>query len=486
MANRVVVQGAQPRPPPGQFTHPRLEISTFVQNLRQFSLYVQALQIFYDRYQGDATSYWQISGIHGLPYVDWNGTPSGGRGYCVHQSLLFPTWHRPYVVLFEQEIQKIARELAQAYTHNRPLWEEAAAALRQPYWGWDNTATMVPPLHITTYPTLMIVKARSTAFVRVPNPFLTYTYPKNGNAGFPPDFNVWPRTTRYPDASGNSQPDKLRNVLSIVGPQIHENFRRLFSLRTWKEFTSGGLGTSGLEAIHGTIHVRTGGPGGNMGQVPVADLLPFRRTQTDYWKSPDIIRTGDVFNYSYDRTVNASQSESSEGVATSDENTDPERTELEWSVRVECKQYEVGGSFSVYVFISNETPTNHHVEWLSHETVAGTFDVFANLNPEECANCSARVDQEVKGFVHINQKYLERSNATLSPEDVIPYLKENISWAVVSANGEVVDLQKFPSLKVTVISTPLTLSEGAKYPTEGLPTHYPEVTRGRLGGHRDD
>jgi tyrosinase len=57
--------------------------------------------------QTDVSSFFQIGGIHGLPYVQWDG--SGGKapvagswgGYCTHGSMLFPTWHRPYVALFE-------------------------------------------------------------------------------------------------------------------------------------------------------------------------------------------------------------------------------------------------------------------------------------------------------------------------------------------------------------------------------------------------
>lgn len=56
--------------------------------------------------QEEPVSYFQIGGIHGLPYVRWNGADISGEavesiGYCTHGSVLFPTWHRPYVSLFE-------------------------------------------------------------------------------------------------------------------------------------------------------------------------------------------------------------------------------------------------------------------------------------------------------------------------------------------------------------------------------------------------
>lgn len=57
--------------------------------------------------QQDQLSYFQVGGIHGLPYVQWNGSggtkpqPRSWGGYCTHGSVLFPTWHRPYILLLE-------------------------------------------------------------------------------------------------------------------------------------------------------------------------------------------------------------------------------------------------------------------------------------------------------------------------------------------------------------------------------------------------
>jgi len=39
-----------------------------------------------------------------MPYIPWDEdtkavTPN--KGYCTHDSLLFPCWHRPYMMLFE-------------------------------------------------------------------------------------------------------------------------------------------------------------------------------------------------------------------------------------------------------------------------------------------------------------------------------------------------------------------------------------------------
>ena len=46
-----------------------------------------------------------VTGIHGKPPIPWDNVkgisdPAFG-GYCTHGSVIFPTWHRPYVVLYE-------------------------------------------------------------------------------------------------------------------------------------------------------------------------------------------------------------------------------------------------------------------------------------------------------------------------------------------------------------------------------------------------
>lgn len=177
-------------------------------------------------------------------------------------------------------------------------------------------------------------------------------------------------------------------------------------------------------------------------------------------------------------------------------------TMLEWSVRVQCGEHEIGGSLTVYIFLSNELPPNPD-EWLFDPTFAGTFDVFSYERTGEQLSSTEHATNIVKGFIHINQKLLEMSRQkSLEPHVVVPFLKHHISWGVrkassyefyrnqlsdfspIQVNGEVVELERFTSLEVTVLCTPLELPIGADYPIEGEPTVYPEITRGRVGGDR--
>ncbi|KAK2782432.1 hypothetical protein FQN52_001079 [Onygenales sp. PD_12] len=121
----------------------RLEIHDLARNVDQWGLYVLALRIFYDKPADDPKSYFQISGVHGMPYLPWNGeeVPRNGpkpTGYCTHSTVLFPSWHRPYVALYEQCIHEIITTeiVPKIPESDRARYEKAAETFRIPYWDW--------------------------------------------------------------------------------------------------------------------------------------------------------------------------------------------------------------------------------------------------------------------------------------------------------------------------------------------------------------
>lgn len=75
-----------------------------------FNLFCLALsELMNDPDSTKIMGYFQVAGIHGLPKELWDGidVPSkepGSQdfsGYCAHSSLIFPTWHRPYLAMIE-------------------------------------------------------------------------------------------------------------------------------------------------------------------------------------------------------------------------------------------------------------------------------------------------------------------------------------------------------------------------------------------------
>lgn len=119
--------------------YPRLEVRQMLYNKpNQWTLFILAMQAFQAQSQTSATSYYQIAGIHGVPRVNYNGvgqcsTCSDADGYCTHDSVLFPAWHRTYMALFEQQFMTVVNQIAASYPSSQlAAMQGAASTMRFP------------------------------------------------------------------------------------------------------------------------------------------------------------------------------------------------------------------------------------------------------------------------------------------------------------------------------------------------------------------
>lgn len=179
----------------------RYEISNFQHSGAAFDLYILALSEFQNVNSSDPLSYFQIAGIHGFPQTPWDGVSGTGSypGFCMHASTPFPTWHRPYLALFEvafssmptfkhyansgqQVLWSHAQAIAEAYPDDqRPRYRAAALALRIPYWDW----ALHPALpDVVTKPFIMVNTPVGAQTVE--NPLYQYGFQSNASGnGFP-------------------------------------------------------------------------------------------------------------------------------------------------------------------------------------------------------------------------------------------------------------------------------------------------------------
>src|SRR4051794_35492297 len=120
--------------------------------LYQKSLFVYALNEFKAMNPNDRDSYFQIAGmiqhslcqdatnayvgIHGQPLQSWDTNDPEKDWYCVHGSILFPPWHRPYLCLYEQRIHEIMVKLIPTTfaTQDHEGLYKAADTWRLAYW----------------------------------------------------------------------------------------------------------------------------------------------------------------------------------------------------------------------------------------------------------------------------------------------------------------------------------------------------------------
>lgn len=318
LARAVAITGPQGgvNTPTGQRPF-RQDFSTFKNSGPAFDLYILSLQQFQQQNQSALLSYYQVGGnaplvlssvwlltndegIHGRPYIAWDGVQGPFQaGYCTHSSILFPTWHRPYMALFEVEFQSFAQSLislidaeqqilwnyaqqiAATYpSYQRSQYQAAATTLRIPYWDWALNATMPDPVNSP-----MITVNTPHGITNIANPLYSYTFhPQPSAADFPASdgpIAKYHSTLRYPDITGQSQPDLANLQLEANAQVIHDATYQLIADQSDyapfsnTAFTDGRGGNyNSLENMHNMIHALVGN-GGHMSYIPYAGFDPI-------------------------------------------------------------------------------------------------------------------------------------------------------------------------------------------------------------------
>lgn len=246
--------------------------------------------------QSSPTGFYGIANVHGVPRDNYNGVAQcancgGTDGYGTHNSVLFPPWHRVYIALFEQEMIRVAKTIANSYpASSRQTMVTAANKLRMPYWDWaakPGNGRPVFPLMISDV----------TVTVNGPNGKSTFTNPlfrhdfadPSGLFYGNPPFTKWKRTYRWPtNLSDNptSQNDKVASTYNSNRQNLADQMYSLFTRCTdYLHFSNDMAGSSStacstsLENIHNTVHSMAGGPdntvAGHMTFIPISSYDPL-------------------------------------------------------------------------------------------------------------------------------------------------------------------------------------------------------------------
>lgn len=279
--------------------HPRLELRQMLWNKpNQWTLFVLGLQRFQQMSQNDRMSYYQIAGIHGVPRQNWDNVGqcsscSGTDGYCTHDSVLFPAWHRAYLALFEQQFMKVVNDLANEYPANRRAWMTGAAStMRFPFWDW---AAHPQP----GYPVLPNVMSDKYISVETPrgmqtiiNPLFRHDFQNPRDLVYTPFIN-WQVTLRYPNSNSNtasSTTQSSTNAFSNIRASLQDQVYQLFSTcRSYAGFANDNSGSSStrcsnsLEGIHNTVHTTLGGPGSSSASAGHMTYLSTAAFDPGFW-----------------------------------------------------------------------------------------------------------------------------------------------------------------------------------------------------------
>ncbi|KAJ3555446.1 hypothetical protein NM688_g2572 [Phlebia brevispora] len=254
----------------------------------QLNLFLLALEKIQAMSRSERLSWFQIGGIHGEPYVDWDSSKGIGsegdrwEGYCTHASILFPTWHRLYVALIEQAVHECMKQVLAEFPQDKQgALKLAVDHWRYPYWDW---ALVKPGTTELVVPELMRlekidVQRPNGVKQTIDNPMYRYRFPLNSKGeidGFTSErYSTAPFTVRHPTSEtawtqGISDNDAVQKSLNDHwedgGRQLVVDVYQLFmQIRSYPVFSNAGWRPSSayasLENVHNTVHAFIGGRG---------------------------------------------------------------------------------------------------------------------------------------------------------------------------------------------------------------------------------
>ncbi|KAI1083196.1 Di-copper centre-containing protein [Whalleya microplaca] len=274
----------------------RPEIRDLKKDEDKWNLYILALSWMQWTDEDSPFSWYQIAGIHGAPALTWGGvnsTPGNEQsGYCTHVSILFPSWHRPYLALYEQVLYNIVQFIASLYAPDQQdRIQQSAKAFRMPYWDW----ALTPPDGEGVLPE--IITGSSTINVSGPNgnqsitnPLFSYVFRPFNKSTFPDfPYNTWSETKRAPrpiySANATSNNTFVESSLDAHLPSFQQRLYNLFSnYPDYQKFSNEGWIPSGvgnndtydsIESLHDSIHIVGGGIYGHLAIIAYSAFDPI-------------------------------------------------------------------------------------------------------------------------------------------------------------------------------------------------------------------
>ncbi|KAF2877846.1 hypothetical protein BDV95DRAFT_479733 [Massariosphaeria phaeospora] len=251
--------------------HPRLEIRELEKNADQWNVYLLGMYRFQNMNQGNKLSYYQIAGIHGRPYIPWDGVNAvdgGGGGYCTHGSNIFLPWHRPYLALFEEILYLNARQAVLEFPDGelKNRYNNALTTFRMPYWDWAAAPPAgegVMPWSVQR-PTISVVLPNGTA--TIPNPLFSYTFrPISRDDFVDSPWTTFPSTLRDPssnEANAASRNDLVALELDRMRSNLQSRVYNVLALQhNYTEISNDRRPGDSIESIHDVLHNTLGSDG---------------------------------------------------------------------------------------------------------------------------------------------------------------------------------------------------------------------------------
>lgn len=219
------------------------------------TLYFRALQRMQAEDMNDPLSWFQIAGIHGRPYTNWNGESASsggtGRGYCLHTDIGFLPWHRVYLAVFEQSLVQYAIEIANEYpTSVRATYVSAAERLRAPYWDWAADYN-IPSCASASTMSVYVPGGSGVVAQSITNPLLSFRFPSGASQRFGQVVDSSLSSTATVRCSAAAAGSELAG--DNLKDQVYSSFTRSTTFSQLSAGTSDSV--SPLEQPHNAVHV---------------------------------------------------------------------------------------------------------------------------------------------------------------------------------------------------------------------------------------
>ncbi|KAM3066915.1 hypothetical protein ACMFMF_009966 [Clarireedia jacksonii] len=240
----------------------RRNILDLQNDIPQFSLYIQALAAMQAVDESNGLSYFQIAGIHGRPFIPWDGvnTVAGApsTGYCTHAS------H--------------AQDIAKTYPSTiYPTYQAAADQLRIPYWDWASNAQIPSVVNSQT-----VTITTASGIQTIKNPLYQYNFqyvPLDQNTFPPGDYDgelaAYNYTVRFPDYVGGGDDINAANDYLTNAGLTEQVWTAVMKSTSFNNFATMASAGSSIESPHGTVHVYVGGAYGHMSMLSYSAFDPI-------------------------------------------------------------------------------------------------------------------------------------------------------------------------------------------------------------------
>ncbi|KAK4552374.1 hypothetical protein LTR86_010388 [Recurvomyces mirabilis] len=496
----------------------RLEISDLAANRpQQWTLFIRAMQELQRKNESDVTSYYRIAGVHGMPRQTWETSDQCANcgdadGYCTHDSVLFPAWHRVYVALFEQEMLRMATKIAKSFqnTTQRSAMLAARASLRLPYWDWaalPATGSFQTSSFLTS-PSVSVEDSNGQLML-TSNPLYHYHFVDPSQLGYIP-FTTWTHTLRYPttnDVNATSQQNAAMSAFDSIRQNMQDRVYQLLSgchdylsfsndqassrspqcPTTYPEFSSS---NSSKDTIAYHIN-QLYGPNTNAKadvfskrvghERPARRMTELARDTTEGSRAKGLMR--EEARYVSTMTPTKCHGKTCEALA-KDSHTKHlynayNGSRYDYLCKVDTPRYALNGSYDVYVF-AREPTTRNFAALIHDDALIGVVGIPAGGGGE---NFHTLVSSSIP-LTRTLQELVSSQNQTLldmGETYCIPFLANHLTWRVVK-DGQEVDTRVLPGFQISVYSTTSTPPTTGSLPRWSTLKYLPQVTEGKDRG----